>query len=218
MRKKFRLNKKKCLTFLNYTNFKELAVDEFRKNEIIKKYSINDFDNIIVSMAVLNEQKGIKYLIEAIGELAKNYNIAFVMLGRLTDENYKNEVFKIIKEYNIEDRVFFPGFVSNVADWLSIASIYVQPSIEDNTPNSIMKAMYFKLPVIVTDLATNYDIVKDGKTGYIAKIKSPSSLKKCLKKIIDNPDVAKKIGENSRDFVVKECSLEDFVSKLENLF
>ena len=78
------------------------------------------------------------------------------------------------------------------------ASVYVQSSVTEGFSLSVLEAMSFGTPVIVTEGVGAKDCVEDGKNGFIVPIRDPSSLVEKMLYFFDNPSEVKRMGENAR--------------------
>ena len=98
--------------------------------------------------------KGQQYVIEALGILKKQgiTNFEYQILGA-GDPSYLRDV---AKKNNVEDQVKILGSYPHerVFDWLkNELDIYVQPSLQEGLPRSVIEAMSVGLPCIGSDVA-----------------------------------------------------------------
>lgn len=78
------------------------------------------------------------------------------------------------------------------------SSVYVQPSVTEGFSLSVLEAMSYGTPIIVTEGVGAKDCVEDGKNGFIVPIRDPSSLVEKMLYFVDNPSEVKRMGENAR--------------------
>jgi len=142
-------------------------------------------------------RKGILYLIKAYVKLKEErQDICLVLLGDGPEkEKYEN----YCKENKI-DNVFFEGFIQqeDLPQYYASADIFVLPSLSEPWGLVINEAMAFGLPVISTDAAgATYDLVKDGKNGFVVRAGEETDLYKALKILCNNQELRKKMGRES---------------------
>lgn len=144
---------------------------------------------IVLSIGRLNKQKGYDLLLNAFYEFIKvpsfqNWNL--YILGEGPEKEYLE---KIIMNLNLAGSVHLKGF-SDPAKYLKKASIYVQSSLFEGMPNSVLEAMTFKVPVILNSQIRGIK--------YLAKHKFS-----CLYFQNNKNDLCKKLLFLAKDFKVR---------------
>lgn len=69
-----------------------------------------------------------------------------------------------------------------VRQHLAQASVYVQTSLWEGMPLSVLQALASGLPCVVTDVVGNRDAVQQGITGYVAR--HPEALAMCVRRLL----------------------------------
>ncbi len=92
------------------------------------------------------------------------------------------------------------------------ASIFAMPSLFDPFPHVFMEAMAFKTPCIGANRDAMPEIIDDGKSGFTVPVQDPMKLAEKMIYLLENEDVAKKMGEEGRRKVEKSFNW-DTVSK-----
>ena len=115
----------------------------------LEKIKGQDFKEItLVTTAAVNVRyKGQQYVIRAIPRLnKKGVKIKYVLIGG-GDDTYLRS---IAKKCGVEDQVVFAGRqpLEKVFEIVSQADIYVQPSLQEGLPRSVVEAMSKACPVI----------------------------------------------------------------------
>jgi len=101
---------------------------------------------------------------------------------------------------------------------MNISDIFVLPSLSEGAANVVMEASASGLPVIATEVGEVPRIVLDGKTGILVKPKDIDGLVNALKKLIDNPLLAKEMEEAGRKRMEEEYSWDIICKKIENAY
>ena len=81
--------------------------------------------------------------------------------------------------------VILPGKVKDVAHWLEKANVYVQCSLREAMPMSILEAIASGLPVISTDVGGIRNVIRPGKEGLLINPASPASLADAMRTLCD---------------------------------
>jgi glycosyltransferase involved in cell wall biosynthesis len=94
--------------------------------------------------------------------------------------------------------------------------IFVHYSRWDGLPNAVLEAMAMGLPVVASDIPANRDAIVPGETGFLARSEK-DLLEHCLK-LIDDPDLRKKMGEAGRRRAAQEFSHAASLKRLAQLY
>lgn len=78
------------------------------------------------------------------------------------------------------------------------ADVFCLPSWWEAMPLSVLEAMAAGLPVVATDVGDVRRVVADGKTGCVIPRQSPDKLASALRKLLVNPDLARRMGAAGR--------------------
>src|SRR5690606_20030634 len=93
--------------------------------------------------------------------------------------------------------VQYPGYVENVADWISSSSVFVLPSYREGMPRSTQEAMAIGRAVITSDAPGCRDTVDDGVNGFIAPRWNAQALAEKMIYFIKNPTEIVRMGIES---------------------
>ncbi|MET4878797.1 glycosyltransferase family 4 protein [Morganella morganii] len=170
-----------------------LNLDDFIKtdDEVNEKISF-------LFIGRLLKEKGIHEFISAASKIKKSYpEVEFIVLGDLDSANpgslTDSELNSLINHHIIT----YPGFVNNIQEWISKSSVFVLPSYREGLPRSTQEAMAMGLAIITTDVPGCKDTVIDGLNGLIVKPWSSQDLYEKMIYLINNPDLIKKMGQES---------------------
>lgn len=98
----------------------------------------------------------------------------------------------------ISARVRFEGEQPDVAPYLHQMDLYVQPSVAEGMPNSILEAMAAGLPVVATSAGGTPEVVVDGETGLLVPPRDPVALADAILRLLNDPPVAEVFGRAGR--------------------
>jgi glycosyltransferase involved in cell wall biosynthesis len=139
---------------------------------------------VIACAARLSEEKGHKYLLEALAKLKQERNDWVCWL--MGDGKLREELEQQTKELNLEQQVLFMGKQQNVPALLKMVDICVLPSIQDNLPFAVMEAQLAGKPMIVTDAGGLPEMVQHQVNGLVAKAGDSESIYQNIKVMMDN--------------------------------
>lgn len=182
-----------------------------------KQAQILENDQIkLVSVATLNENKGIQYLISALPLILKSYpNVQLEIIG---DGSFRRRLEDQVELLKLTKKVHFAGFSSEVETLLSEFDLYVQPSLSESFGLAIVQAMSVGLPVVATSTGGIPEVVIDGKTGYLVPPKDVKALAKAIIEILSNREQAKKFGKTGAEIAKEKFSLKKMMDELEKVY
>lgn len=169
---------------------------------------------IIIFIGRLTEQKGVKYLIESFEKLEIKEKYLIILGDGELKETLKNMVFSL----GIDDKVLFAGRKKNVLPYLQIADIFVLPSFSEGLPISLLEAMACGLPVIVSKVGGNVDVVEDKINGYLVEPKNVWKLKSAMEDLLKKEKELELMRKRNREKIVKNYSFGVIVEKYLNLY
>ncbi|MDB5260707.1 MAG: glycosyl transferase family protein [Candidatus Nomurabacteria bacterium] len=158
----------------------------------------------IVTIAELHKNKGLLYGLSAISKLLGDYmNITYSIFGEGED---RQKIEQYIKMKRLEDIVTLHGHVSDAALRIHEYDIFLLPSIKEGLPYTLLEAGRAMLPVVTTTTGGIPEIIRHEQTGLLVQPKDDDHLKEELKKLIQDRNYAKKLGQNLHAHVVQQFS------------
>jgi glycosyltransferase involved in cell wall biosynthesis len=118
----------------------------------------------------------------------------------------------------LQGRVVFTGMRSDVPSVLSAATVSVLPSLSEGLPNAILESMAAGLPVVATRVGGTPEAVQDGVTGLLVPPRDPAALVAALRAVIEDRELAARLGQAAKRRVTEWFSLERMVRRTEQLY
>ena len=93
------------------------------------------------------------------------------------------------RRLGLADVVFFYGWSENVAPLLKQARVFVLLSEAEGLPMAMLEAMCTGLPVVVTDVGANREVVQNDRQGHLVPTPAdPSVVAQHLSRLLDDED------------------------------
>jgi glycosyltransferase involved in cell wall biosynthesis len=92
---------------------------------------------------------------------------------------------------------------------LAEADVYLQTSQWEGMPLSVIEAMAAGIPVVVTDIVGNRDLVVPGVTGFVGR--TAEELVGSIRRLCLDDTLRRTLGQQAADLAVKRFSLPRFV-------
>jgi glycosyltransferase involved in cell wall biosynthesis len=115
-------------------------------------------------------------------------------------------------------RVSFLGHRDDVPRLLAAADLLVLPSLYEGLPNVVLEAMRFRKPVVATAAPGTTEVVEDGVTGLLVPLRDPPAFTRAIQRIIDDPELARKLGEAGRARVEGEFGVDLMIERFADLY
>lgn len=143
-------------------------------------------------------------------EILKKFpNIEFYWAG---DGPYRDEIISVLNIYKNFHWLGSLTYPEKIRDFLSEIDIYTLFSGLDMTPVSILEASLMGKPVIATNIGGIPETIKDKETGFLVEKGNHEQWIDFLQFLLENPDKAKMMGEQGREFILEKFNLE-FMAK-----
>ena len=171
-------------------------VDPGKLSELQKKWGTEDGKFDLLCIGRLEEQKGHRYLIEAVASLPlqmKNRLRVFLAGGG----SLYVPLFREIKENGLEDVVYLLGHCESVPEWLEYSDAVVLPSLWEGMPLSVLESFAAAKAVLATDIPGTRDMVEDHKTGRLVPPRDSEELARVLRQWLDQEDKVREMGQNA---------------------
>ncbi|AHF99631.1 glycosyl transferase [Halostagnicola larsenii XH-48] len=139
---------------------------------------------IIISVGSLIERKDPVTVVRGFSQSSLSDDGYLVLLG---DGPLRKKC-----EHAIQDtsRVFFEGWVDNVAAYLQASDFFVSASKSEGLPNSVMEALASGLSVCLSDIQPHKEILQYGDVGTEFEIGSVSGLATALGSLVEKETAA----------------------------
>lgn len=186
----------------------------------------------IYSCGRLNPVKGHADLIDAIALLrARGIDCRLTIAGE--DEQggtgYRQILGAHVRAQNAEDHVTLRGALPEIEHraCLEAAAVFVLASYDEGISVAIMEAMAMELPVVVTDVGGNGELVRDGENGLMVAPGNAAALADAIERVLTDPAFAVELGKAARPAVARKFDsrvtaarllslIEDSCERLEN--
>lgn len=205
---------RESLKMTKRTKLVSTGIDHILINSFINKQIINPKSKTnVVSLGRLSTQKNPRLFLE-IAKLCKDegLDIKFTWIGG--GELY-NEVIVYIKENQLEEYVEITGWLPYEEAILQVykkADIYLQTSLWEGLPLTILEAMYLEKAVVVNNAPGNIDPIEHGENGYISH--SANEFLQIIMKLSNDRYLLKKISSSAKYTVEEKFLIRENVNLL----
>lgn len=123
-----------------------------------------------------------------------------------------------IKSSGLQNHWHWLGPISQLHTVYPLYDALLLPSLHEGTPNVMCEAMSCSLPVVVTDIADNSVLVRQGVDGFVCKVDSVAALADAIEKIcVLSPLDRQSLGRNANAQATKYFSMDKYLNSWEAL-
>jgi glycosyltransferase involved in cell wall biosynthesis len=171
--------------------------------------------HVIGTIARLSPEKNMEVLLQAARlVIEKEPEVVFMIAGDGPERaKYEN----LAEELGLGTHVRFLGMRRDVPALLSTFDIAVLSSREEVFPMFLLEAMASGLPVVSTRVGSIEEIVEHGKTGFLVEKGDHADLASRILALLENPELAREMGERGRMRVERQFSITKMVSDAQSL-
>lgn len=222
---------------LNIKRFEKLSRPRITR----KSLGLSPEDYIFINPAAFSPPKGHYLILSALKNLVINYpKIKVISLGEIADKSYFNNLRIEIKKANLTKNFILMEFKEEIEDFYRLADAFLLPSLYEGWSIAVMEAMYFGLPLILSDVGGARDIIENNDIGIIIKNpyqdvteldlsklirlsykKTPQNteeLSKAMINFIQNRERWQRAGKKGRDKIIKWYNLDAIIKEYEKVF
>ena len=102
--------------------------------------------------------------------------------------------------------VVHPVSLEQLPSIFSRAAAVVGPSRTGNQPDPVPEALAVGAPLVATAVGSHPSWIREGRTGWLVPPRAPAALATRLAQIVDDPEMARKVGANGRTAALELAS------------
>ena len=170
-------------------------------------------------VGVMGAQEGLDLLLEGISWLVREQgrrDIHFVLVGGGTE---LAQLMEMARNLGVHEYVTFTGRVSDevLMEVLSTADVCVNPDVvnemnDKSTMNKIMEYMALGRPIVQFEMTEGRFSARDA--SLYAEPNNPRSLMKKIIEVLENPELARRMGEYGQKRVIDQLQWKHEIPKL----
>jgi len=207
---------KKVKTIYNGVDFISLTSPFNLRKKVRKNLGIDEDDLVIGSVGRLMKVKNYPSLIKAFASLSvKNPNLKLMLIGDGPEKEYLTA---LIKGFYLDDKAMLLGHRSDVRELLVAMDIFILPSFSEGISISLLEAMAASLPVVVTEVGGNPEVIENNISGIIVPPDDSEVLANVMWQLVNQTVRRQNLGVHARNRVEKKFNLNRCVKEYEDLY
>lgn len=191
--------------------FSEKEYEMNATHNLKKKYP--QFDKHILMASRLSLEKNIFLALSSMKEIVAKYpKVGLIIVGSGPEEaQLKN----FVQKNNLGENVIFEGWSDNLAPYYASADVFLLTSNYEGYAMTVVEALSFECPVVMTDVGCAGEVLRHGKNGLVVPVGDAKALTSALLHIVTGGVVFK---APKPEFLNKEAYVKEYFSSVENSF
>jgi glycosyltransferase involved in cell wall biosynthesis len=191
-------------------------VPQHAANEMKRRLSVEKAWPIVGCIGRLSEQKAQEYLVQSMVFLKEKYpHIQLVLVG---EGELRGLLEKQVQNLGLSSHVCLLGERQDIADLLNIFDIYAMSSRWEGVGRALTEAMYWRLPIVATPVNGVKEFILHEETGLLVSPSDPRALAAAIERLVVDPELAKRLGSNAQQKVIKLVDAQLMISAIEQLY
>ena len=146
--------------------------------------------------------------------VVKNDLVDFAVAG---DGPLFYELNEKIKRLGLQNRFYLLGHQDDMEAFYSGIDVYINTSVHEGTPMSVLEALSYRLPVIAPRVGGFPEIIEDRKNGFLVDGRNPETFAERILELL-NPKLKESMSSAARERAVLAFSREAMAMKYCQLY
>lgn len=193
-------------------------IDVFKPeiNDIREEINIPSGTLILGNTSTFAKEKGQEILLKAFNIIYKKFPCSLLLAGRVSEAS-RDKYLSYVEE-GLRDKVIFLGQREDIPRVLKTIDIFIFPSISEGLGTALLEAMAMERPVVVSDIPTFREFIKDGVNGLFFRTGNPDDIVEKVSLLIKDRHLREILGKNARRTILERFSIEIMIEKTEQLY
>jgi N-acetyl-alpha-D-glucosaminyl L-malate synthase BshA len=183
--------------------------------DVRRALRVRESDFLLIHLSNLRPVKRVPDVLHTVAELKRDpRTIKLLVLAGESFEPFR----PLVKRLGIEDRVIVKENVLDIENYLHAADAGLYASEKESFGMGVLETMSFGKPVVATRVGGVAEIVRDKKTGFLARLGDVKSMAKAVRTLAGDPELAARMGEAARMRAEQEFSSQKSVEQYLDLY
>ena len=164
----------------------------------------------------MEKVKRLDVLLRAFAQvLARRPQARLLMIG---EGELRPKLEALAASLGVSHAVIWTGFRRDIPRLLAAMDVYVQPSVNEGLPLSILEAMAAGKPIVATRVGGIVEQIEHEVTGLLVPPGSREALAQVILRLLEDKHLAERVGRQARSRVVDRFGLQRMVEAYDVLY
>ena len=181
----------------------------------LTQFGIPEDAFVVGCTANYRPRKGIDFLIDAIEALPEDVQVHLMLVGHMDAAKLSRR----IAQSPIGERIHRVGFRSDAPALSAACDVFCMPSTKrEGLARSVIEAMAYRVPPVVTDSGGSPELVVDGVSGFVVPPRDAQAIATAIETLYRDPALRQRMGEAARERIATDFRNKDTVQKTITLY
>lgn len=195
-------------------------ITNFTDTELFKpdacEFQLGTEKRQLIHVSNFRPVKRVSDLVTAFAQIVDEVpDVELLLIG---DGPTRPDVDRLIRKFEMNDRIKCPGFKRDVYQYLRCAYAFALSSELEGAPLSLLEAMSCGLPVVATAVGGIPEIVQDGTNGLLVPLGDIDALADKLFAILSDPTLASRLGAQARQTILEQHTIDKVLPQYEAVY
>lgn len=177
--------------------------------ELRREFGLHPHTRIVANVAFFADHKGQRYLVESAPAILEEFpDCAIFLIG---EGPLREPLRELAGKLGIADRVFFPGFRTDIPAILRAIDVYVMPSHKEGLGTSVLDALWCEVPLVAAAAGGIPEIVHHEENGLLVPPRDSAALASAVLRLLRSPEEAARLGAAGPRTVASKYTAERMV-------
>lgn len=158
-------------------------------------------EKILMHMSNFRQVKRVDTVVSVFARVAREVPAKLILVG---DGPEMPNICRLVTEMGLRNRVFFLGNQETVIELLSIADVFLLPSVKESFGLAALEAMACETPVVASNIGGLPEVIIDGESGFLCDPEDVSGMASRVLELVGNPELHRTIAKAGRRKVLQE--------------
>lgn len=190
----------------------------FDGNAVRREFGIPEDAPVVGKIARLFPLKGHDQLMDAAPEIVKRVpKVRFFLIG---DGILYEHLQERARDYGILENFVFAGLIprERIPEMISAMDIVVHTSLREGLARVLPQSLAMGKPCVSFNIDGAPEVVINDKTGYLVETYDNEGLSESISRLLKDPELRKKMGENGRRHVDPAFRAETMVKEIAEVY
>jgi L-malate glycosyltransferase len=161
-------------------------------------------------------EKGYSLFVELANEVVKkNPEIRFLLAGEGPE---RGKIQDLIRAFGLEGNFSLLGFVDDTSAFYRGLDLYVNTSVHEGIPMSVLEAMSHGLPVIAPNVGGFPEIIDEGAQGCLVLRRDPEEFADRILRLFENNELRERMSSGAKEKIAREFALDRVSQEYHQLY
>lgn len=181
-----------------------------------KELGLSQHSVLLGNISALRPQKDHRTMLLAMKEITRQRDETHLVIAGEGEK--RDELQRLRAELNLEDKVHFLGYRSDVAALLSQFDLFLLTSLYEGLPLCLLEAMAAGCVIVATDVVGTNELARNNQTAKLVQPENPTELASTILILLNQPDEMRHLRQSASHLLKREFSFANMITTYQNYY